>query len=122
MFSLRPDHAALLIVAEDLAAYVGPARLVRARGDEPFETTSGGVAAVEHPDPGEVVWCDDAGSPAGAGTGDSAPGRGSRTRPVPADGLAPLGVEGVEAAGAALADRLGQLSPGARFTSRVICR
>ena len=29
--------------------------------DEPFDTTADGAAVIEHPDPGEVVWCDDAG-------------------------------------------------------------
>ncbi len=46
---------------EDLTRYAGPPRLVRATRDEPFDTVADGVAAVEHPDPGEVVWCDDAG-------------------------------------------------------------
>lgn len=46
---------------EDLAAHVGPPRLVRATGNEPFDTGAGGAAAVEHPEPGEVVWRDDAG-------------------------------------------------------------
>ncbi|MCF6525705.1 B3/4 domain-containing protein [Streptomyces sp. JJ36] len=46
---------------EDLDRYTGPARLVRADGTEPFEVTSGGEPAVEHPRPGEVVWRDDAG-------------------------------------------------------------
>ena len=46
---------------EDLDRYAGPPRLVRAAGQEPFDTTSGGDIVVEHPDSGEVVWCDDAG-------------------------------------------------------------
>lgn len=46
---------------EDLDAYAGPLRLVRATGDEPFETTADGEPALEHPEPGEVVWRDDAG-------------------------------------------------------------
>jgi DNA/RNA-binding domain of Phe-tRNA-synthetase-like protein len=47
---------------EDRAAYAGPARLVRAEGGEPFDTTTGGEPAVEHPDRGEVVWRDDDGA------------------------------------------------------------
>jgi DNA/RNA-binding domain of Phe-tRNA-synthetase-like protein len=43
---------------EDRAAYAGPIRLVRAEGTEPFDTTAGGEAVVEHPEPGEVVWRD----------------------------------------------------------------
>ena len=38
-----------------------PPRLIRATGAEPFDTTADGIAVTEHPDPGEVVWCDDAG-------------------------------------------------------------
>jgi DNA/RNA-binding domain of Phe-tRNA-synthetase-like protein len=46
---------------EDLDRYAGPARLVRAAGTEPFETIADGEPAIEHPEPGEVVWADDAG-------------------------------------------------------------
>lgn len=46
---------------EDLARYVGPARLIRAAGTEPFETTADGQPVLEHPEPGEVAWTDDAG-------------------------------------------------------------
>jgi DNA/RNA-binding domain of Phe-tRNA-synthetase-like protein len=46
---------------EDLAHYVGAPRLRRATGREPFETTASGEPVVERPEPGEVVWCDDAG-------------------------------------------------------------
>jgi DNA/RNA-binding domain of Phe-tRNA-synthetase-like protein len=46
---------------EDLARYVGPARLIRAAGTEPFETIVDGHPAVDHPEPGEIVWTDDAG-------------------------------------------------------------
>jgi DNA/RNA-binding domain of Phe-tRNA-synthetase-like protein len=46
---------------EDLTRYTGPPRLVRATGTEPFDTVADGVAVIEYPDPGEVVWCDDTG-------------------------------------------------------------
>lgn len=46
---------------ENLAAYAGPPRLVRATGDEDFDTMADGGAVVEYPEPGEVVWRDDAG-------------------------------------------------------------
>ena len=51
----------LPIGGEDLDAYDGPARLVRADGTEPFATVKNGEPVVEHPEPGEVVWRDDAG-------------------------------------------------------------
>lgn len=49
------------IGGEDLDGYAGPPRVVRASGDEPFATMTSGETAVEHPEPGEVVWRDDEG-------------------------------------------------------------
>ena len=46
---------------EDFHAYEGSAKLVRATGAEPFDTVASGEAVIEHPEPGEVVWSDDAG-------------------------------------------------------------
>jgi DNA/RNA-binding domain of Phe-tRNA-synthetase-like protein len=46
---------------EDLTRYQGTPRLVRAAGAEPFDTMADGSTVIEHPDPGEVVWRDDAG-------------------------------------------------------------
>jgi DNA/RNA-binding domain of Phe-tRNA-synthetase-like protein len=46
---------------EDLTRYTGAPRLIRATGTEPFDTMADGIAVIEYPDPGEVVWCDDAG-------------------------------------------------------------
>jgi DNA/RNA-binding domain of Phe-tRNA-synthetase-like protein len=51
----------LPVGGEDLSAYSGSPRLIRATGSEPFDTSADGVDVVEHPEPGEVVWCDDAG-------------------------------------------------------------
>jgi DNA/RNA-binding domain of Phe-tRNA-synthetase-like protein len=48
----------LPVGGEDLAAYHGPIRLIRAAGTEPFDTVANGEAVVEHPAPGEVVWTD----------------------------------------------------------------
>lgn len=47
---------------EDLSRYRGAPRLIRATGTESFDTTAAGVEVIEHPEPGEVVWCDDAGA------------------------------------------------------------
>ena len=49
------------IGGEDLDRYAGVPRVVRATGEEPFDTTAEGVEVVEHPEPGEVVWRDDEG-------------------------------------------------------------
>jgi DNA/RNA-binding domain of Phe-tRNA-synthetase-like protein len=46
---------------EDLNRYTGPPRLIRSTGSEPFDTIVDGEEVIDHPDPGEVVWCDDAG-------------------------------------------------------------
>jgi DNA/RNA-binding domain of Phe-tRNA-synthetase-like protein len=43
---------------EDLAGYTGPIRLIRAVGDERFDSVASGQPIVEHPAPGEVVWVD----------------------------------------------------------------
>ncbi len=51
----------LPVGGEDLDKYQGSPHLIRARGDEPFDTSAGGEPVVEHPDPGEVIWCDDDG-------------------------------------------------------------
>jgi len=48
----------LPVGGEDLTAYDGPIRLIRAAGTESFDTVANGAAAVEHPAPGEVVWTD----------------------------------------------------------------
>jgi DNA/RNA-binding domain of Phe-tRNA-synthetase-like protein len=58
--SISVSHQ-LPLGGEDLSRYVGPPRLIRAMGSEPFDTTAEGVEVIEHPEPGEVVWCDDAG-------------------------------------------------------------
>lgn len=49
------------IGVEDLDSYTGPARLVRAEGTERFDTNNDGEPVVEHPEPGEPIWRDDAG-------------------------------------------------------------
>lgn len=50
---------AVPVGGEDLSAYVGRPRLVRASGGEPFETLRDGRPAVEPVDPGEVIWRDE---------------------------------------------------------------
>jgi len=46
---------------EDLTRYVGPPRLIRATGSEPFDTMADGSVVIEYPEPGEVIWVDGAG-------------------------------------------------------------
>ncbi|MEI2784165.1 MAG: phenylalanine--tRNA ligase beta subunit-related protein [Candidatus Nanopelagicales bacterium] len=51
----------LPVGGEDLSRYSSSPRLIRATGEERFETVAGGEAVIEHPLVGEVVWADDAG-------------------------------------------------------------
>lgn len=51
----------LPVGGEDLTTYAGPPRLLRATGAEGFDTVANGEPVVEHPEPGEVVWADEAG-------------------------------------------------------------
>jgi DNA/RNA-binding domain of Phe-tRNA-synthetase-like protein len=114
----------LPVGGEDLDRYAGPARLVRAAGDEDFDTTADGQPAVEHPDPGEVVWRDDRGVTCRRWNWRQC----VRTRITHTtttamfvlDGLAALGPGGLRAAEAELTESLAGLSPGATFTSRLL--
>jgi DNA/RNA-binding domain of Phe-tRNA-synthetase-like protein len=114
----------LPIGGEDLGEYRGPARLVRAVGDEPFDTTRDGQPATEHPEPGEVVWRDDAGVTCRCWNWRQC----VRTRITGGtiravfilDGLAALGDGGLVAAGQDLAGQLAALHPGARLSGRLI--
>jgi len=109
---------------EDLDHYQGPARLVRAAGDEDFDTTAHGEPAIEHPRPGEVIWRDEAGVTCRQWNWRQC----TRTRITTAtanavfiiDGLAALGPDGLTAAGDDLASSLIRLSPRAAVASRLI--
>jgi DNA/RNA-binding domain of Phe-tRNA-synthetase-like protein len=105
----------LPIGGEDRHAYVGPPRLVRAAGDEPFDTTSGGEPVVEHPDPGEVVWRDDAGVTCRRWNWRQCTRTrittGTRSAVFILDALDPLPDDAVQAAADALTEALVALSP-----------
>jgi DNA/RNA-binding domain of Phe-tRNA-synthetase-like protein len=109
---------------EDLACYRGPARLVRAAGDESFDTVRDGEPSLEHPERGEVVWRDDAGVTCRCWNWRQC----VRTRITHAtvsavfvlDGLASLGPAGLTSAGQDLTETLATLHPGARFTARLL--
>lgn len=109
---------------EDFALYAGPARLIRATGQERFDTTADGEVVVEHPDPGEVVWCDDAGVTCrrwnwrqSRRTGLS---EATRTAFFILDALAPVSDTELSTATDALIQALGVLSAGASIYRRVI--
>ena len=109
---------------EDLDAYAGPPRLVRASGDEPFDTVAAGEPVVEHPDPGEVVWCDDDGVTCRRWNWR----QGRRTQLTSdttsalfiLDALEPLTDEALVAAGDDLLEHLRQQGPDVRSAIRLI--
>lgn len=49
------------IGGEDLDQYSGSPFLIRATGQEAFDTSDGGQPVTQMPDQGEVVWCDEKG-------------------------------------------------------------
>ncbi|WP_406509686.1 B3/4 domain-containing protein [Streptomyces sp. NBC_00212] len=105
---------------EDTDHIKGSMRLVRATGEEPFHTVAGGEAVVEHPDAGEVVWCDDEGVTCRRWNWR----QGVRTRLTEESVNALFLLEGMAphcdlvTAGAELAELLEKFSPGARITVR----
>ncbi len=107
---------------EDTDRIQGGMRLVRAAGDEPFETAAGGETVIEHPEPGEVVWRDDTGVTCRRWNWR----QGVRTRLTETstsalfllERLAPMTHDDLRAAGAELAENLALLSPGAEIVVR----
>jgi DNA/RNA-binding domain of Phe-tRNA-synthetase-like protein len=111
---------------EDLDRYAGPPRLVRATGQEPFDTTAGGETVVEHPDPGEVVWCDDAGVTCRRWNWRQAKRTQLTDNTTAAlfilDALAPLTDDKLHAAADDLIAHLRQLGPKVRVARRLLSR
>ena len=109
---------------EDLTRYTGPPRLVRATGDEPFGTVADGIAVTEHPDPGEVVWCDEAGVTCRRWNWRQARRTQLREDTTAAlfilDALDPMTDQELHAAADDLAARLTRLGPGVRAARRLI--
>ncbi|MEU6377075.1 phenylalanine--tRNA ligase beta subunit-related protein [Streptomyces sp. NPDC046909] len=107
---------------EDIDRIEGGMRLVRATGAEDFVTVAGGEEAVEHPDAGEVVWCDDRGVTCRRWNWRQGPRTRLTEETVSGifllESLAPMPVAEVEAAGAELAELLEKFSPGARIEVR----
>ena len=109
---------------EDLTRYAGPPRLVRAVGDELFDTVADGIAVTDHPDPGEVVWCDDAGVTCRRWNWRQARRTQLREDTSTAlfilDALDPVTGEALQAAADDLAARLARLGPDVRAARRLI--
>ncbi|MFD6437408.1 B3/4 domain-containing protein [Streptomyces venezuelae] len=105
---------------EDLDRIKGGMRLVRATGDEEFVTAAAGERVVEHPDAGEIVWCDDEGVTCRRWNWRQGPRTRLTEESVNAvfllEGMGPDA--GLDAAGAELAELLEKFSPGADITVR----
>jgi DNA/RNA-binding domain of Phe-tRNA-synthetase-like protein len=111
---------------EDLTRYTGAPRLVRATGEEPFDTVADGIAVTEHPDPGEVVWCDKTGVTCRRWNWRQARRTQLRDDTTTAlfilDALDPLTDEALHAAADDLTAHLVPLGPGVRVARRLIGR
>ncbi|MYR61681.1 cytoplasmic protein, partial [Streptomyces sp. SID625] len=107
---------------EDLDLIQGGMRLVRAGGEEDFVTVAGGEEVVEHPEPGEVVWCDGAGVTCRRWNWRQGPRTRLTERTASGlfllESLAPMPVADVVRAAGELAELLEKSSPGARVTVR----
>jgi len=109
---------------EDLNRYLGSPRLIRATGDEPFDTVADGIAVVEHPEAGEVAWCDEAGVTCRRWNWRQ--GRRTQLREDTAaalfifDALGPISDEALGAAADELVAHLARLGPDVRVDRRLI--
>jgi DNA/RNA-binding domain of Phe-tRNA-synthetase-like protein len=109
---------------EDLSRYTGAPRLIRATGEERFDTVADGITVIEHPDPGEVVWCDGAGVTCRRWNWRQARRTQLREDTTAAlfilDALDPLTDEALHAAAEDLAAHLIRLGPDVRVSHRLI--
>jgi DNA/RNA-binding domain of Phe-tRNA-synthetase-like protein len=109
---------------EDLTRYAGSPRLIRATGTEPFDTAADGIAVTEHPDPGEVVWCDAAGVTCRRWNWRQARRTQLREDTTAAlfilDALDPVTGQALHAAADDLSARLDRLGPDVRAVRRLI--
>ena len=109
---------------EDLTRYSGPPRLLRATGAEPFDTVADGADVVEHPEPGEVVWTDDAGVTCRRWNWRQARRTALTDHTTTAlfilDALAPLPDDALTAAADELAEHLTLLGPSVRISRTML--
>lgn len=109
---------------EDLSCYAGPPQLIRAVGSEPFDAIADGEPVVEHPEPGEVVWCDAAGVTCRRWNWRQTRRTQLRDDTTTAlfipDALDPLSTTQLDAAAAELTARLSQLETGVQIAHRLI--
>lgn len=107
---------------EDLNKIQGSMRLVRATGEEEFVTVAGGEESVEHPEPGEVIWCDEAGVTCRRWNWRQGPRTRIEDDTTDAifllESLVPMTLDELRAAGEELAEALQKVSPEAQITVR----
>lgn len=112
------------IGGEDLALYQGPARLVRATGEEAFEAFANHAPIVEHPSPGEVIWRDDVGVTCRRWNWRQGPRTGLTDRTEAAffifDALDPMTDEALHAAADELTTALTLASPDIKVSRRLV--
>lgn len=109
---------------EDLNKYQGAPFLIRAKGDEKFDTKSGGDIVTENPSPGEAVWCDDGGVTCRRWNwrqcSRTALSDGTTNVLFILDALAAVTDEALNAAGDELSSELSKLSPEVKVSRRVL--
>jgi DNA/RNA-binding domain of Phe-tRNA-synthetase-like protein len=117
---------AIPVGGENVAAYRGAPRLIRALGNELFDTVKDGAPHSETVSAGEVVWRDELGVTCRRWNWR----QGVRTRIDETtrdmwfvlERLEPMPIEALIEAGSLLAVKLAHLSPGARIASSMIDR
>ena len=115
---------AVPVGGEDLSAYARQPRLVRAVGNEYFETTRDGQSALEMVEAGEVVWRDDEGVTCRRWNWRQTP----RTRISVAttdiwlvfERLEPMPIEALLQAGESIAEGVRKFAPHAQISHRLI--
>lgn len=111
---------------EDLSKYSSPPRLIRATGGEPFDTASNGETVIEHPEPGEVIWCDDEGVTCRRWNWRQ--GRRTQLQDETTtalfilDALDPVTTDALQAAAEELATHLSELGPDITITDHLITK
>jgi DNA/RNA-binding domain of Phe-tRNA-synthetase-like protein len=109
---------------EDLTRYRGSPYLIRAAGTEPFDTVADGATVIEHPEPGEVVWCDEAGVTCRRWNWRQARrtqlSEDTTTALFILDALDPVTDEALDAAAADLVTQLARLGPDVRTARRLL--
>ena len=109
---------------EDLTRYRGSPYLIRAAGTEPFDTVADGATVIEHPEPGEVVWCDEAGVTCRRWNWRQARrtqlSEDTTTALFILDALDPVTGEALDAAADDLVSQLARLGPDVRAARRLL--